>query len=138
MIPANREWLKNPPASAMALEKLQEVAGVELPAEYLDVLASSNGGEGPLPLSPWNFCLDSAEETTKNREDQAFEEFFPGFFVFGGNGGGELIAFDMRGDRPWPIVTIDGTNIDLEESVRTIAASFIAFLDLVGIQEENA
>ena len=28
------------------------------------------------------------------------EEFFAKFFVFGSNGGGEFIAFDMRADVP--------------------------------------
>ena len=60
-------------------------------------------------------------------------EFFPGFLVIGSNGGGEYVAFDMRGSEPWPVVSLDMTNIDLTESVQLIAEDFDTFLSLVGI-----
>ena len=105
----------------------------DLPPEYFQLLAFSNGGEGPLPVEPYNFCLDEAEYAAKQYADKVFHEYFPGLFVIGGNGGGEAIAFDMRGAKPWPIVAFDMTNIDLDESVVTLAPNFVSFLDLVGV-----
>jgi predicted metal-dependent HD superfamily phosphohydrolase len=135
MFPAGRKWFKFPGASREALEALRAGAGVELPGEYFDLLAFSNGGEGPLDVMPLNFCLDSAEDALRrNQVEKLYEEFFPGFFVFGTSGGGEYIAFDLRGARPWPVVAIDATNIDLDESVDPIAVDFKSFLGHVGVE----
>src|SRR4051812_38585746 len=98
MLPPGREWFKYPCASREALDALRARAGVELPREYFDLLAFSNGGEGPLDVSPLNLCLDSAEDALRrNKVEKLYDEFFPGFFVFGTSGGGDYIAFDLRG-----------------------------------------
>jgi hypothetical protein len=116
------------------LERLQCAAGVLLPEEYVLFLAHSNGGEGSLGIEPGYFVLDSAEEAVECREKKAFSEFFPGFFVFGGNGAGELIAFDTREGGPFPIVMIDATNINLRESVVRIAGNFQEFVRAIGME----
>ncbi len=125
-------WNGNAPAEAGALERLRRVAGVELPDEYLKFLAFSDGGEGPLAIDPGYVVIDPAADAADQKEEKTFEEFFPGFFMFGGNGGGELFAFDLRGSRPWPVVMIDMTNIDLKESVVPIATDFSEFLKHIG------
>jgi hypothetical protein len=133
MIASDRRWSFHSPAPSRALEELRGVAGSDLPNEYYNLLAFSNGGEGPLSIEPGYFALDTAEDAASNKRQRTFEEFFPGFFVFGGNGGGELIAFDLRDAKPWPIVMIDMTNIDLDESVVKIADNFPVFLEAVGL-----
>lgn len=133
MIPANWEWHGNDGASADALTELQRVADIELPREYLDLLAFSNGGEGSLPVLPFNFCLDSAEEAATTRREGTFGGSLPGFFVIGGSGGGELIALDVRGTPPWPVVTVD--MVDLQGSVVPIASDIAAFIALIGMPE---
>lgn len=138
MLPPGRSWFKYPGASPEALDALRSGAGVELPKEYLDLLAFSNGGEGPLPVSPYNFCLDSVEDALKYRAGKTYEEFSPGFFIFGSSGGGDYIAFDIRAHKPWPVVAIDMTNINLRESVEFIANDFGSFLALVGLEKRNA
>jgi hypothetical protein len=62
MIPSDREWHSAHAASATALADLRSAAPARLPAAYLELLAFSNGGEGPLPVDPFNLCLHSAEE----------------------------------------------------------------------------
>lgn len=69
-------------------------------------------------------------------QNGTFREFFPELFVIGGNGGGEAIALDLRGTEPYPLVAFDMINIDLSESVQTIAASFDAALELIGHDEQ--
>jgi hypothetical protein len=54
------------------------------------------------------------------------------FFVFGGNGGGEYLAFDMRDGAPWPVVTID--MVVGPASAEIVAPSFDAFIPLIGIE----
>lgn len=131
-----REWHKVESASLAAIEQLKAVAPVPLPQGYLSFLLFSNGGEGPLPVQPFWICLYPAEEVMQIEQNGTFREFFPELFVIGGNGGGEAIALDLRGTEPYPLVAFDMINIDLSESVQTIAASFDAALELIGHDEQ--
>lgn len=45
---------------------------------------------------------------------------------------GEYIALDLRGPKPLPVVAIDISNIDLSESVLSVAADFPSFLAIMG------
>ena len=128
----NREWHKVDGASADAITALKSLAPVDLPESYYSLLSFSNGGEGPLAVQPLWFQLYPAEETAQIEREGTFREFFKGLFVIGGNGGGEAVAFDLRENAPYPIVAFDMTNIDLQESVRPIAPSFDAALELIG------
>jgi len=135
MLSKEREWFKVDGASSEAIEKLKAICGIQLPTEYLDLLRYSNGGEGPIPVNPFNFCLDSAETVTNNLTEKTFEEFFPGFLVIGGSGGGELIALDLRNLTKKQVVALDATNSDIDESRMLIAETFTDFLDLIGKEE---
>jgi len=128
----DREWTKTEGARPEGIRALADAAPEPLPKAYLQLLADTNGGEGPLPVQPLWLVLYPAEEVAQIARDATFEEFFPGLFVIGGNGGGEAIAIDFRGSHPSPIVAFDMTNSDIEESVRPLAASFEALLDMVG------
>jgi hypothetical protein len=133
MIPSGREWHPASAASATALADLRSVAPARLPATYLELLAFSNGGEGPLPVAPFNLCLYSAEDVIEIERECSYREFFPGLFVIGGSGGGEAIALDVRGAEPWPVVYFDTTNIDLQESVQPLAPDFDSFITMIGL-----
>lgn len=137
VILSNREWHAADGASADALSDLRDAAQVPLPARYLDLLAFSNGGEGPLPVQPFNFCLYSAEEAAQIEREGTFKECFPGLFVIGGDGCGEAVALDLRAAEPWPVVAFDMTNIDPDESVRPIAPDFDAFVGLIGVSADE-
>ena len=132
MLPLDREWHGAAGATEASLARLVAASPVELPSEYLRFLAYSNGGEGPLGVQPCYFQIDPADEAALALEDRRHEDFFPGFVIIGSNGGGEYVAIDVRGSLPWPVVALDMTNADLDESVLIIASSFAAFLDHVG------
>ncbi|BFG81300.1 hypothetical protein PTKU46_93340 [Paraburkholderia terrae] len=121
-----RSWKKVPGASEVAVNFLRTSAGIELPSEYVELLRFSNGGEGPLPDPYYVFCLDHAEHASRPENAR----LYPGWFVFGGNGGLELFALDLTGTSPWPVVSFDG--IDPDGSVRRVADDFGKFLELVG------
>ena len=127
-----REWLKVEGASSEAIALLKSIAPVDLPENYYSLLSFSNGGEGPLAVQPLWFCLYAAEDAAQIERDGTFQEFFEGLFVIGGNGGGEVVAFDLRESEPYPLVTFDMTNVNLPESVQPIAPSFDAALELIG------
>ena len=132
-----REWHKTKGASSEAITVLKSAAPTELPESYYALLSFSNGGEGPLAVQPLWLCLYPAEEVVQIERDATFREFFAKLFVIGGNGGGEAVAFDLRGSEPYPIVAFDMTNINLLESVRQIAPSFDATLELIGRNPED-
>ena len=123
MIPENREWFRLDGASPSVLKTLQSAAGGTLPQVYLDLLAFSNGGEGPFGAQPGWLVLSSAEEAARTWSDEVYAKFFPGYFVFGSNGAGEAFAFDLnlRGGMGERIVHFDMTNTDLPNSVIELA-----------------
>lgn len=130
-----REWYRLPGAAPETLEKLKAAAPAGLPANYFELLSFSDGGEGPLPVSPLNFCLESAKFALERLQSDNFGvPEFNSVFVFGGNGGGEYLAFDLRQDRPWPIVYID--LVAGLESAEFVAPNFDSFLAMVGLEEE--
>jgi len=133
MISSERIWNRKPGASLDEIDALRRASPVELPESYFHLLAFSNGGEGPLSLQPFYFQLYDVEYTMDGITQHRYEEFFPGFVIFGSNGGGAYIAFDVRDRAPWPIVHIDMCDIDLEESVLPLAKDFDSFLMLIGI-----
>jgi hypothetical protein len=119
-------WLLSQGASEEVLEELQSsVAG--LPASYLDLLRLGNGGEVGLTLNPYTLCLDFAEDALAywNSGTYTIQEAF----VFGGNGGGNLLAFDMRQSGICSVVCFDP--IDPEGSIEQIAPSFEQFIAMV-------
>jgi hypothetical protein len=131
-----REWHAAPPAPVRLLEELRSAAPVELPDSYYRLLSFSDGGEGPLPVNPFNLCLDASNQVIEAlRTQNRGKGELPEFVVFGGNGGGELLAFDIRGEAPWPVVTMDMVAGD--QSVELVAATFDEFLELVGVDTIN-
>jgi hypothetical protein len=43
----------------------------------------------------------------------------------------------MRSDAPWPVVAIDMTNKDLEESVLSVAPDFERFVAMIGLEADG-
>jgi hypothetical protein len=131
----NGEWHRSLGASESALTELRAAAPQVLPEEYYLLLRLSNGGEGLLPVGPFNFVLDAVEVVLDPWQISYYAQIAPDMFVFGSNGGGELVAFDLRGKSPpWPIVYFDA--IAPEESVQSVAENFTAFVSLIGEMAE--
>ncbi len=126
-----RQWQKVVGAAPHAIDALKSIAPVDLPESYYSLLAFSNGGEGPLAVQPLWFCLYPAEEAAETERDGTFREFFEGLFVIGSSGGGEALAFDLRGSEPYPVVAFDMANTNLSESLTPVAPTFEAVLELM-------
>lgn len=126
----NSGWVGHEGASVDALERLRSVAPSVLPLEYYQLLAGSNGGEGELPDPFFTLCLDPAETASDLEQIEMFADIAPGLFVFGSDGGGQLFAFDTRGEAPLPIVSFDG--VDPDASLCRVADSFAELLTLIG------
>ncbi|NOV29568.1 SMI1/KNR4 family protein [Methylomonas sp. ZR1] len=124
-------WLFPKGASEEVLKELQSTI-VGLPASYLDLLRLGNGGEVGLPINPYRLCLDSAEDALAYWESGTYT--IQEAFVFGSNGCGELLAFDMRQSGTCSVVCFDP--IDPDGSIEQIAPRFEHFIAL--IEGENA
>jgi hypothetical protein len=127
------KWIVKPPAATKeAIDILARNAGVELPIDYLEFLRFVNGGEGDLGIEPWYFHVWAAEEVIENNQRYSIPEFLPGFFGFGTNLGGELLAFDVRREgerRVFMIPMIPMSASDAEE----IAPDFETFVTACGM-----
>jgi SMI1 / KNR4 family (SUKH-1) len=124
-------WRPAPPADEAALARLQEQTVVRLPVGYLDQLATSNGGEGDLAVEPGWIWFWPAEEVVALNASYCLGEFLPGFFGFGSNGGGELLAFDTRAGEPFAVVMVPFIPLEAQEA-RQIARSFDELRSLIG------
>ena len=131
----NRNWSGNPPASEENVLQLVQSCKVKLPDEYLALLRFSNGGEGDLALPPLLFVLFDVEEVLEMLKDSFYREEFPDFLFFGGNGGLEKIAFNLRNGEPYPIVMIDP--IAGSESAVEIALDMAQFIEAIGLEYSN-
>ena len=124
-------------ASAQTISDLRAAAPKGLPASYVQLLSVSDGGEGPLPVNPFNLCLDPAQEVIARLANGNYAQSdLDGFLIFVGNGGGEYVAFDMRHGAPWPVVTID--MVAGPASAEVVATDFDRFIDLIGVEPTDA
>ena len=109
-------WLSSEGASPQILDDLRSSVG-PLPRAYVELLSRGNGGEVELRCSPFVLCLDSAESALDYWRSAKYTK--AGVFVFGGNGGGALLAFDLSAPGRWPIVCFDP--IDPEGSIEVVS-----------------
>ena len=133
----DRVWNWQVGATEQQIQFLLSNTPADLPDELIALLRFSNGGEGDLALPPLLFALDPVEQIVEGMQDPFYKEEFPGFLFFGGNGGLEKIAFDLRaGAPPWPVVMIDP--IAGPESATVIAPDFAAFVMAIGHEHPEA
>jgi SMI1/KNR4 family protein SUKH-1 len=103
-----RSWYSVAGALPETIQELRSAAPSELPESYVALLSFSDGGEGSLSVQPYNLVLDPVREVISRISNRNYgQPEFDGFLIFGGNGGGEYLAFDTRQGTPWPVVSID-------------------------------
>lgn len=125
------DWGRQSPASEAVLSNLALEAGCILPNDYLNFLSHSNGGEGELGVQPGWFQLWEAENVIQFGVDYEVPKYAPGFFAFGSNGGGEILAFDIRNDAGRPIVALPCIGLEPDEAM-LVAANFADFAAQMG------
>ncbi len=129
-------WRAEPAAPAKVLAELRRGAPAPLPDAYFEFLARSDGGEGDFGAEQlgWVSFWPSSEVLILNREYD-LQTVLPGFFGFASNGGGELIAFDLRENGASPVVMIPFIPMDARESV-LVSPSFDEFRGMLGYECE--
>lgn len=129
---------QNKPAEDDEIAALKEVAGFPLPSSYIALLQYSNGGEWPIPVSPFSFLLFEVDAVIGNMQGTDFTEVYPDCVPIGGDGMSEYVALDFSEDGPPRVVAIDAMEDDRSEALYPVANSFEAFLALIGQESEEA
>ena len=121
-----QNWHPQPPALALAVQKLRAESGLDLPADYLAFFGQSNGGEGELG-GGW-VSLWPVQEVLQLNRDYEIQRWAPGFFGIGSDGGDKALVFDVRAPKPWKIYTMPFGSLVGEDAV-LIAESFALFIE---------
>lgn len=115
----------NPAATLALIRNAVNRDGLDLPNEYMKFIEEINGGEGFVGSN--YIILWRIEELAKMNIDYQVQEYAPGLFLFGSDGGGEAFAFDMRSPSK-PIVSVPFVGLDTSLA-RPYALNFIEFLE---------
>lgn len=115
----------NPPVEEQGLRRFEIESGFRLPKDYAQFLQEADGGEGFIGRS-YVILWRVSELLEMNRAYQV-EEFAPGLFLFGSDGGGEAFAFDTRIEVK-PIVSVPFVGMELQLA-RPMGGNFKAFLE---------
>lgn len=101
---------------------------LSLPVEYETYLATHGAFEGFTSDEemPGYVVLWNLSDIRGNNTDIQIEELAPGFIAFGGNGGGEILAFDASGAvYMLPLIGMEpGVAIKLADSFIDLASRF--------------
>jgi len=116
----------NAPVNVADRERFEGEAGFRLPDEYAAFLHRSNGGEGFIGQNAYVILWRLDELTEMNKAYQV-NEYAPGLFIFGSDGGGEAYAFDIR-TSAMPIVSVPFVGMDLSLAI-VVALTFDGFLE---------
>ncbi len=125
------QWYREPPAPTSVLEALQAEVKITLPADYLIFLEYSNGGEGRLGMDPGRFQIWPAQEVVQLNRDYEVQRWLPHLLGFGSDGGGKLLAFEIKVEADWPVCMVPFGDLT-PESIRIIAPNFAALIQALG------
>src|SRR6478672_7345010 len=71
--------------------------GRPLPAKLQELYRLYDGGEGPLPMQPYNFTLWGNGDVAHLRESEHYRKHYDRHLFFGSNGAGEYFGVDDAG-----------------------------------------
>ena len=116
---------RSAPAARAAIDACQRDLGVTLPAEYLDFLRQSDGGEGFIGGGAYLILWPAHQLASLNRA-YGVHDFAPGLLLIGSNGGGEGFGFDTRSSAT-PIVMTPFVGLSWE-TAEPMGATFGEFV----------
>lgn len=106
-------------------DALSELDDLSLPEDYLSIFTELNGGEGF--VGEEYLILWKAEELIPFNKEYEVDQYAPGIFLFGSNGGGEGFGFDTR-SKPYKVVEMPFIGMDLKYAT-PVADSFTHLLE---------
>lgn len=95
-------WPRSP-ASSESLRLLGSIVPTGTPDDFAEFFSQFDGVEAAFDSDDFDTLrVDSVGHIARTKI--ALSEVFPTLFVFGTDGGGRVIAYDMAAPEPWPIV----------------------------------
>lgn len=86
-----------PGASEESIKQVQSLIRIELPKDYVQFIARSNGAKGFIGSS--YIDLWPIESILPLSKSYHVDEHAPGIILFGTDGGGQAFGFDVRSDK---------------------------------------
>lgn len=123
-----------PPAKNDDIDKIEKTSNIKLSNEYKNFLKLTNGGEGFIGENSY-VMFWAVEELIELNESYEVNDYAPGLFVFGSNGGGEAYAFDTRSSS-MNIVQIPFVGMDID-LIQQMATTFNEFIENLYRAEED-
>ncbi|MCK4261258.1 MAG: SMI1/KNR4 family protein [Halanaerobiales bacterium] len=108
------------------IREIEEILKVIFPDEYKEFMLKYNGGEGEIGENNY-LVVWPLEELIELNEEYAVNEFAPGLFLFGSDGGSVAYAFDTRKESI-PIVEVPFIGMDLDD-ISFCSNTFNVFLE---------
>ena len=90
--------LRREPASAQAIQRIEDNEQRPLPPWYREFLSFTDGLEGGLGEEGYLALWDC--ETVLSYQASEVGQFAPGLLLIGSNGGGEALAIDITSEKP--------------------------------------
>lgn len=109
------------PASKDDIKLFEKLSGFILPADYVDFLRKSNGGEGFIGENAY-LILWPVEQLLEMNSAYQTQEYAPGLLLIGSDGGGEAIAFDTNSPE-FPVVSVPFVGMD-RSLIRFVSPNF--------------
>lgn len=125
---------RRPGATTAAMTAGAAELGAPLPADYVEFLKLTNGGEGFINKQAY-VMLWGIEELASMNKSYEVEKYAPGLLIFGSDGGGEAYGFDTR-DSQWPVVQVPFVGMDWSLAQRK-GQSFGDFLERLSEDQED-
>ena len=95
-----------------------------MPGDYAEFMMSYNGGEGFIGSN--YLQLWKAQDIIALNEEYNVDEFAPGYFVFGSNGGGTAFAFHKQ---THIVVSFEFVGMLIADEPRVLGETFVEFLE---------
>jgi hypothetical protein len=121
-------------ASPEVIQSVESALGLGLPADYVDLIGTINGGEGL--VGNHYLMLWRIDDLLPFNKEYEVEQYAPGLLLFGSSGGGEAYAFDLRSDSP-PVVSVPFIGMDAKLAI-VVAQTFLSFIDGLSAQTRKS
>lgn len=127
------QWSRRDPATAKEIDAIEAEYGLQLPADYRELLRATNGC-GIYPPKGTKLDLDSADDVLcNNTGDPRFEGDLPGMFIIGSDNSGGVVYYDPAnrlGKGAWALFLVDLGTIGFPYS-KPVAPSLTALIERV-------
>lgn len=117
------------PASENQIESFVSNVGFGVPKDFLDFFKITDGFEGDIGENSY-LVIWKIDDLIEANNDYCVEEFAPGIFLFGSDGGDMAYGLDYRDKNNVKYIEIPFIGMDCDE-ISFISDNFMSFLEKI-------